>query len=98
MPWTNSRPGGNKTAAKYRDPAYLATGKRLRAELQRTGQGTCAERVCVMPTRLITPAMRLHLCHDETGQHIRGLGHAKCNLSDAGRRARARQNVSRLRW
>lgn len=98
MPWDRSRPGGSKTAAKYRDPAYLATRKRLIEQLKRDGQGVCAEQVCVMRSRLITPSMKLHLCHDETGQHIRGLGHSECNLSDAGRRARARQNVTRLRW
>ena len=98
MPWDRNRPGGTKTKAKYRDPAYLTTRKRLIAELQRAGHGVCAERVCVMRTRTITPGMRLHLCHDDTGQHIRGLGHAQCNLSDAGRRARARQHTARLLW
>ena len=98
MPWSRSRPGGSKTAAKYRDPTYLATRRRLIAELQRAGQGRCAEQVCVMRSRLITPAMSLHLCHDDTGTVIRGLGHAQCNRADAGRRARARQNASQLRW
>ena len=98
MPWDRSRPGGRRTSEKYRDPTYLATRKRLMAELKAAGQGVCAERVCVMRSRLITPTMRLHLCHDETGQHIRGLGHQQCNVSDAARRARARQNVTRLTW
>lgn len=98
MPWDRSRPGGTRTQAKYRDPEYLATRKRLLAQLKAAGQGVCAERICVMRSRLITPAMDLHLCHDDTGRHIRGLGHRQCNLSDAGRRARARQQATLPVW
>lgn len=98
MPWDRSRPGGTKVNPKYRDPAYLATRKQLMDQLKRAGQGVCAERICIMQSRLITPSMRLHLCHDETGTVIRGLGHMQCNVRDAARRARARQNVSTLRW
>lgn len=98
MPWSNSRPNGNKTAAKYRDPTYLATRRRLIAQLEHDGSGICAERVCTQRSRLIVPGMKLHLCHDETGTQIRGLGHQACNVSDAARRARARQDIQRLRW
>jgi hypothetical protein len=82
----------------YYTAEYLATKKRLHAELAAAGSGRCAELRCVMPSRLITPGMRLHVCHDPTGTVVLGLGHAKCNLSDAGRRARARQTSSPLRW
>ena len=97
MPWAKSRPGGSKTAAKYRDPAYLAEAKRLRDQLKRDGVGVCAERVCVMTSRLITPAMRLHVCHDRASGAVRGLGHMKCNVTEAARFARSMQNVIRTR-
>jgi hypothetical protein len=95
VPWSRSRPG---TKPVYRTPEYRATVKRLWAELRRNGHGTCAEVRCVMSSRLITPAMRLHACHDSTGTVVLGLGHAQCNLTDAAKRARARQTASRLRW
>lgn len=98
MPWSKARPGGSKTAAKYRDPAYLATRRRLIAQLERDGSGVCAERACTQRSRVILPGMKLHLCHDETGTQIRGLGHMQCNVSDAARRARARQESRRLKW
>ena len=67
------------------------------AELKRAGSGRCAEVVCRYRSRLITPDMDLHLCHDRTGAVVLGLGHARCNLSAAGREARERQNSIRLR-
>jgi hypothetical protein len=97
MPWSRSRPGGSKTAAKYRDPVYLAEAKRLRHQLKREGSGICAEVVCLMRSRLITPSMRLHVCHDRATGEIRGLGHMKCNVTEAARFARSMQNVIRIR-
>jgi hypothetical protein len=61
------------------------------ATLRAQGAGLCAERVCVMRTRVITPEMDLHLSHDPTGLIVLGLSHAKCNVTEASRRARAMQ-------
>lgn len=75
------------------------------AALRAAGSGLCAERVCVKRSRLITPDMDLHLCHDPTGQHVIGLGHADCNRHEAAVRARRLQTRRRrnprqstLRW
>lgn len=87
MPWDRSAP----TAAKYRTAEHRETNKKLRAQLARDGQGVCAETICVKPSRLITPTMSLHLCHDITGTYYLGLGHAACNLKAAAREARRRQ-------
>lgn len=81
--------------------------QRLRAleELRFAGSGRCAESVCVMPSRLITPAMELHLCHDVTDGRVLGLGHEKCNLAEANRRQKERRkrttpagDVTTLKW
>lgn len=73
--------------------------------LRRAGAGLCAERVCVMRTRLITPDMPLHLAHDPTGTIVLGLAHARCNTHEAAVRARriqtrraAHTRQSALRW
>jgi hypothetical protein len=89
--WDRSAP----TAAKYRSKTHTDTRKRLMALLKVEGQGLCAETVCVYPSRLITPDMDLHLCHDTTGQTYAGLGHRLCNVTEAAKRARARQTPVR---
>ena len=91
MPWSKNRPNGGKVAAKYRTKQHRDDVARHRAALKAAGIGTCAEKVCVMPTRLITPAMRLHLCHDRSTGQVLGLGHARCNVREASRYARALQ-------
>jgi hypothetical protein len=102
MPWANDHP---------RSPRYgrdhQATRARLMNELRRTGAGLCAERVCVMRTRVITPDMNLHLAHDPTGQRVLGLAHARCNTHEAAVRGnrlryhpthRHTRDRSRLTW
>ena len=91
MPWDRTAP----TAAKYRDRDYQRTRTRLMAEIRRDGAGTCAEAVCVMPSRLITADMELHLCHTTDGTALRGMGHARCNLKAAAREGRRRQRHGR---
>jgi hypothetical protein len=93
MPWSNTRP--RKT--KY-DASHNREAARHRAALRAQGQGTCAEPVCVAPSRTITPGMDLHLSHDPSGRVILGLSHAQCNRAEAARRARALQTASRLTW
>jgi len=71
--------------------------------LRQAGTGTCAERVCVQRSRLITPDMPLHLAHDPSGTVVLGLAHAKCNTTEASVRARRLQQQptrqqSSLRW
>lgn len=85
--------------ARYRTPEYRAESKRL-AALVEAGNGFCHR--C---HRWINPAHRTpwghrawHVGHDPSGLVILGAEHYRCNLSDAGQRARARQDASRLRW
>jgi hypothetical protein len=84
MPWDRTK----ATNPKYRTREHADTRKRLMAELRRNGSGLCAEVVCVYRSRVITPDMKLHLCHDDSGLHIRGMGHAACNVKAAARKAR----------
>jgi hypothetical protein len=65
--------------------------------LRLAGAGLCAERVCVKRSRIITPDMALHLCHDPTGTVVIGLGHAECNVHEAATRGRRRQQQRRDR-
>jgi hypothetical protein len=98
LPWSASRPKGTATDAKYRTPEHRAAVKKHKAELRAAGVGVCAEVVCLMRSRLITPGMALDLCHDRTTGAVLGLGHSKCNRTEASRHARALQDASRLRW
>lgn len=98
MPWSTSRPRGASTAAKYRDPAYLAAREALRQQMAATGRLTCAQPNCLEPSRAITPGMAWHTGHDDTGTRVIGPVHRRCNVVDGAKRGRARQNVSRLRW
>src|SRR6476469_1755089 len=98
MPWSKSRPRGTATDASYHTPEYRATAKRLRDELALDGTGRCAEVVCIKRTRLITPGMDLHVCHERSTGRVLGLGHRACNLSEAARYARSRQTATTLHW
>lgn len=70
----------------------------MKAELERNGHATCAQPICVMPSRLITPTMRWCAGHDDAGTTYIGPVHMRCNVRDGARRARARQDVTTLRW
>lgn len=93
MPWSKSRP---------RNKRYGSAHAKVRAEhiagLKRAGSGQCAELVCIKQTRLITPGMDLHLCHDRRTGQVLGLGHRACNLREAARYARSVQSATTLRW
>lgn len=91
MAWSKSRPKGNGTDAIYQAPAYRAACKRARDQLDRDGSGTCAEKVCKYPSRLIVPGMKLDMCHDRPTGALLGLGHRACNQSEAARYARSKQ-------
>lgn len=93
MPWDNARP----RRVKY-DAGHNRMATRARAALRAAGTGTCAEPECVMPSRVITPDMDLHLSHDPTGRIVIGLSHRICNVTEAAKRARALQDATRLTW
>ena len=100
MPWSNSRPRSRRYGAEHR----AARAEHMTA-LRHAGEGTCAEPVCLYRSRTITPDMRLHLSHDPTGRIVLGLSHARCNTTEASKRARALQATtsttpqqSPLRW
>jgi len=98
MSWKRSRPNGGKTAQKYRDPEHVRTRRRYEQQLAIYGSLTCAQPVCVMPSRIILPGMRWCGGHDDTGTAYIGPVHERCNVKDAAKRARARQSTTRLRW
>jgi hypothetical protein len=105
MPWATDRPRSRRYG-----PEHQAERARHMRALRLAGSGVCAERVCVMRSRVITPDMDLHLCHDPTGTRVLGLGHAACNRREAavrarklqgrnsGRNAKAKARRSQLRW
>jgi hypothetical protein len=92
MPWSNTSRRSDRYGRQHR-----ADRAAHMAALERAGAGLCAERRCIKPTRLITPDMDLHLCHDTTGTVVLGLGHAACNLSEAARRANRLSRRARRR-
>lgn len=99
MPWSSSRP----RQRKYGRTHQTQREQHMRA-LQAAGAGLCAEPVCIHRSRVITPAMQLHLSHDPTGTRVLGLSHADCNRHEAAVRARRMQTrrrtprQSRLDW
>jgi hypothetical protein len=86
MPWATDRPRSRRYG-----PEHQAERERHMRALRQAGSGICAERVCIMRSRVITPDMDLHLCHDPTGTVVIGLGHADCNRHEAAVRARRMQ-------
>jgi hypothetical protein len=86
MPWSNARPRAKRYGREHQTlrEAHMAA-------LRLAGSGRCAEPVCVMRSRLITPDMDLHLSHDPTGTVVLGLSHSTCNKHEAAVRARRKQ-------
>jgi hypothetical protein len=105
MPWATDRPRSRRYG-----PEHQAERARHMRALRLAGSGICAERVCIMRSRVITPDMDLHLSHDPSGQIVIGLSHAACNRREAavrarkmqgrnsGRNAKTRARQSQLRW
>lgn len=86
MPWARSRPGGRGYVnPKYRTPEHRAKVKEYKT-LQAAGHAYCWR--C---GRHLPPGVTLHAGHDTTGTHYMGPECPPCNRSDAGRRARAKQ-------
>lgn len=96
----------NGAAPKYRTPEHRRYLAQLKAQLRREGYLICTAKVCKLPTRRITnPNGRawpdgLQAGHNDDGITYAGPQHFACNSSDAGRRARARQDHrhSQLEW
>jgi hypothetical protein len=91
-----SRPKASTTQRGY-GAAHDRAKRAAHAELNRAGSGVCAELVCLMPSRLILPGMRLDLAHTPDRTAYLGLAHARCNRRDGARRGRARQTTTARR-
>jgi hypothetical protein len=88
MAWDRTAP----THPKYRTPEHRRERARWATVLKRDGVVTCAQPICVMPTRDITTTDEWHLGHNDEGTHYIGPVHAACNVKDAARRASARSH------
>jgi hypothetical protein len=93
VPWSASRPGSSPI---YRTPQHRKARAALLAAYQ-PGDPCC---LCGRP--MYGPTRNLHADHDPHSGGYRGLAHGGppywCNQRDGSRRARARQDASRLRW
>lgn len=79
--------------AKYSTREYREARTRYRTLIE-SGQGWCAQPVCVMADRWIPPGADFDTAHDDSGTVILGPAHTKCNRSDGGKR-RWRAKVTR---
>ena len=94
MPWSRSGP----VNPKYRSKEHRDARAAMKRQLERDGHAYCAQPICVMRSRLITPSMRWCAGHNDAGTDYIGPVHQQCNVRDGARRARARQNATTLRW
>lgn len=76
--------------------AYKAI-RRAWAPVVASGEGTCHEPICLMPTRSITPGSQWHLSHDTTGTRIIGPSHGICNTTEAAIRGNRERTPRFLR-
>jgi hypothetical protein len=101
MPWSTTRRPG--TAAKYRTKEHRDLRAHYVRRLKAGEVLTCTAMVCVMPSRaLVNPNGNqpdgLHLGHEDDGVTYNGPEHRSCNLHDAAKRARAKQDMTALQW
>lgn len=83
------------SAPRYR---YAHQQERKRwAPTVEQGRAYCAEPICLMPTRWIPPGTPWHLCHDPTGTVWIGVGHERCNATEAAKRMHRTRKAKR-RW
>ena len=99
MPWDRSQP----VDPKYRSKAHRAYVAGLKQQLRREGSLTCTAQPCLFDTRCIvnpngSAPDGLTAGHADNGVDYDGPQHRLCNSRDGARRARARQDVTRLRW
>ncbi|MGZ6576560.1 MAG: hypothetical protein ACXVHJ_36955, partial [Solirubrobacteraceae bacterium] len=86
MSWADSRPcGRGYVNPKYRTPEHRAKVREYKA-LRDAGQAYCWR--C---GGWIAPGAQVHAGHDASGTRYMGPECPPCNRSDAGKRARAKQ-------
>lgn len=78
---------------QHRTPEYRAAYKQLKRDQAAGRWLDCVQGLhgssgtCLNPTgRAIAPNQPAHVAHDDTGLHVIGVAHARCNTSDGGRR------------
>jgi|SoimicmetaTmtLPB_FD_contig_61_1944932_length_522_multi_1_in_0_out_0_2 hypothetical protein len=101
MGWDRSAPAD----PKYRTKAHRDLLAGYKRRIQREGYVVCAAVDCLLESRYITNPRGMErdgvtVGHQDDGVGIRGPEHRACNLTDAARRARARQSgpVHARRW
>ena len=83
---------------QYRTKQHAAMVAQYR-RLVDSGNGWCAEPVCLMPTRYIPPGAPVDAAHDPTGQTYIGPAHPKCNRTEGAVRGNEmRRRSSPRRW
>ncbi len=85
------------TAAERGYDAEYHRIRRAWAQVVAEGQAFCSERVCLYASRWIAPGASWHLAHSPDRTMILGPAHARCNLSEAGRRGNPRGAAKRRR-
>lgn len=77
---------------QHRTPEYRAAYRQLKRDQAAGKWLTCVQGLhgssgtCLHPSRRIAPTDEAHVAHDDTGQRIIGVAHAKCNWTDGARR------------
>lgn len=77
---------------QHRTPEYRAAYKKLKRDQAAGLWLTCVQGLhgssgtCLHPTRDIAPDQAAHVAHDDTGHHVIGVAHARCNTTDGGQR------------
>lgn len=87
MPWAK-RPAN----PKYHTPEHKAARAALLAAF------TPGDPCCLCGHPMYPPTSALHADHNPNGRGYRGLAHRTCNVRDGSKRARARQDATRLTW
>lgn len=72
-------------SAKHRTPEHRAAYREIKAAQARGEWLVCAQPICLMATRDISPDEPAHVAHDELGEDIIGAAHEHCNVVDGGK-------------
>lgn len=99
MPWSTTRKAG--TDPKYRRAEHRNLRAHYVRRIKAGEQLDCKAKVCVIGGPITNPNGNqhdgLHLGHNDDGVTYNGPEHRQCNLHDAARRARAKQETP-ARW
>lgn len=71
---------------QHRTREYRAAYRQLKRDQAAGKWLTCQQPVCMEPSRAIAPTDKADVAHDDSGDHILGPAHARCNRADGGRR------------